>query len=318
MEKPMWVYYITICNHTHGDGNGRKRWWYLDQTYKENNGVDFSLWDEMVASAAEKGFNTLLVTVGDGVKYDSHPEISAPDAVSKEFLKKKLDEARALGLTPLPKLNFSTQHHCWLKEYRHMVSSQIYRKVCVDLIDELCELFDQPEYFHLGMDEETSYDCQQWNEAAIMRGEKLMFEDFGLMFDACRKNGARPWIWSDYRWINPEIFERRMPRDVVQSNWFYSHFADYPETHFYHDAIASYEILDKLGFDQLPTASTFSCNENPYETFAHIKKTVSPEHFLGFVNAPWFNLTPENAFLLRNNLFAWDWCRKKAESEGIL
>ncbi len=318
MKEKIWAYYIPITAHDHNDGNGKRRWWYLNEDYKETNDIDYSVWDELVASAAEKRFNTLLVSIGDGIKYESHPEISSPDAVSKEFLKKKLDEARALGLTPVPKLNFSTEHHAWLKDYRRMVSSKPYRQMTVDLIDEVCELFDNPKYFHLGMDEETSLDCEQWREAAIMRGENLMFEDFGIMFDACRKNGARPWVWSDYRWINPEIFERRMPRDVVQSNWFYSHFAEYPQGHFYNDAISSYEVLEKLGFDQIPTASTYDCNENPYETFAHIKKTVSDEHLLGFNDAPWYYLFKENIFLHRNNLDAWDRGRKKAEKEGLL
>ncbi len=318
MKDLMWAYYIPINNHTHGDGNGKKRCWYIDDGYRENNEIDYTIWDELVKTAAEKRFNTLLVSIGDGIQYESHPEIAAPDAVSKEFLKQKLDEARALGLIPIPKLNFSADHHCWLKEYRRMVSSKPYRQMTVDLIDEVCELFDKPAYFHLGMDEETSYDCAQWKEMAIMRGEKLMFEDFGIMFDACRRNGARPWIWSDYRWINPEIFERRMPRDVLQSNWFYSHFAEYPAGHFYNDAIGSYEILDKLGFDQMPTASTFNCNENPYETFVHIDKTVSKEHLLGFVDAPWFELKNADIYLHRNNLHAWDIGRKRAEAEGVL
>ncbi len=318
MKELKWAYFIQLSNHMHDDGNGKPRYWYYDgYDYQPENKIDFTLWDELIKMLHERHYNTLVIDVGDGVQYDSHPEISAVDAVSKEFLKQKLDEARALGITPIPKLNFSTEHHCWLKDYRRMVSSKIYRKVCVDLIDELCELFGHPELFHLGMDEETSYDSEQWREAVIMRGENLMFEDFGLMFDACRKNGARPWVWSDYFWINPEIFERRMPRDVVISNWFYGHFQDYPKTHFLYDAIRTFEELERMGFDQIPTCSTYSCSDNPKEIMIHCKKTVPENHLLGYLIAPWFDVNADNELLLKDGIIRFDKARKAVYPETL-
>lgn len=317
MNDMKWVYFIQLSNHMHNDGNGKFRYWYDVEPYIPENNVDFTIWDELIPMLKEQKCNTLLIDIGDGVKFDSHPEISAPDAVSKEFLKKKLDEARAAGLTPIPKFNFSTEHHCWLKEYRRMVSSKIYRKVCVDLIDEMCELFDKPELFHLGMDEETSLDSEQWRECVIMRGENLMFEDFGLMFDACRRNGARPWIWSDYYWINPEIFERRMPRDVMQSNWFYAHFREFPQGHFLRDAINSFEALDKMGFDQMPTCSTYDCQSNPREVMTHCKKLVNPATVKGYVMAPWADLTKENELILQNSVLRFGEARAKIYPETL-
>jgi len=320
MQEKIWAYFIPINCHTHTDGNSTmSTGWYVNEEFDINNNIDWSMWDELVKTAAEKRFNTLLVSVCDGVKYESHPDISAPDAVSKAFLKQKLDEARALGLKVIPKLNFSCEHRCWLKEYGRMVSSKPYRKMCVDLIDEVCELFDNPEYFHLGMDEESSLDCQQWKEAVVMRGENLMFEDFGIMFDACRRNGARPWVWADYQWNNPEIYERRMPRDVVQSNWFYDMFRDYPETHFYHSAIAAYEKIAKMGFDMIPTASVRNDeNTNPYQTFVHCQRVIPDKQILGYCDAPWYYLHPEEIYKHRNNLLQWGRCRERAEKEKIL
>ena len=56
-----------------------------------NNNVDLAIWDETVRFLAERKYNVLMIDVGDGIKYESHPEISAPDAWDKDFLKKKLD-----------------------------------------------------------------------------------------------------------------------------------------------------------------------------------------------------------------------------------
>ncbi len=51
----------------------------------------------------------------------------------------------------MPKLNFSTCHDAWLGKYARTVSTPIYYQVCNDLIAEVCDLFDGPRLFHLGM-----------------------------------------------------------------------------------------------------------------------------------------------------------------------
>ena len=49
----------------------------------------------------------VVIDVGDGVRFDSHPELALSNSWSKEKLAQKLSEARELGLTVVPKLNFS-------------------------------------------------------------------------------------------------------------------------------------------------------------------------------------------------------------------
>ena len=56
---------------------------------------------------------------------------------------------------PMPKLNFSTCHDSWLKDYHRMVSSQTHYKVVADIIADVCAIFDKPALFHLGFDEEV-------------------------------------------------------------------------------------------------------------------------------------------------------------------
>ncbi|MBR6765431.1 MAG: hypothetical protein IKM06_02990 [Clostridia bacterium] len=304
MDKK-WIYFIQLSNHMWDDGNGKQRYWYpeLDpDAYTPNNNVDLEVWDRVIKRAAEKGYNTLLIDLGDAVQYRSHPEIAAPDALTVDELKALLDKARGYGFSLIPKLNFSTDHHCWMKKYRRMVSSDIYREVCVDLINEVCELFDHPELFHLGMDEEHSFDCIQWREIAIMRGEKLMFEDFGIMFDAVRKNGARPWVWADYYWNHPDIFMRNMPKDVVLSNWFYVRFQNFPESDYHYKCIQAFKVFEEAGFDQIPTCSTCGSPQNPAETLLYMPTVISDEHLLGYCMAPWIYVTEENENLLMDSV----------------
>jgi hypothetical protein len=198
-----------------------------------------------------------------------------------------------------------------------MVSSNIYRKVCVDLIDEVCELFDKPEYFHLGMDEEHSFDCIQWREIAIMRGPKLMFEDFGIMFDAVRKNGSRPWVWADYYWNHPDIFMENMPKDVVLSNWFYVRFKNYPQSDYHYRAMEGFSVFNEAGYDQIPTCSVCGSSANPGETLIHMPKVISDNQLVGYCMAPWIRISEENENLLMDSVERLWYARKKVCPETL-
>ena len=224
-NKFMWTYLIHLSTHMWVDEHFHGHSWFTvtSQPYSETNNVDLKIWDDTVKYLAECRYNTLIIDLGDAVKYESHPEICAPDAWDKDFLKKKLSEIRALGMTPIPKLNFSAGHDTWMKKYRRMVSTPEYYTFCADIIREVCELFDCPEYFHIGFDEEVARK-QEPHEMIVVRGDDLWWHDFYFICRECEKYGARPWIWSDYYWDNKELFLKKMSKDVLQSNWFYGEF----------------------------------------------------------------------------------------------
>ena len=96
---------------------------------------------------SQQGMNMVLVDLGDGVKYESHPEIAVNNAWSTARLKQELAKLREMGLEPIPKLNFAAGHDVWLGKYSRMVSTDIYYGVCKDLIEEVSALFDKPRFF---------------------------------------------------------------------------------------------------------------------------------------------------------------------------
>ena len=124
-NKMIWAYFLQLSDHMWDDENTPPRGLFLEPSYQPENKTDLAVWDEMVQFIAKLNYNMLVVDVGDGVQFESHPEISAPNAWTKELLQTKLAELRALGIEPIPKLNFSACHHTWLKQYRHMVSTEI-------------------------------------------------------------------------------------------------------------------------------------------------------------------------------------------------
>jgi len=243
-------------------------------------------WDLVVSQLPEKGINTLVVDVGDGVRFDSHPELALKNSWSKEKLDQKLSEARSLGLTVVPKLNFSSGHNVWLKEYRRMLSTSAYYRVVEDLIDETAELFDSPGLFHLGMDEETAA-AQETYDYCVVRHQDLWWSDLLHTVKHCQRHGARPWIWADILWSSPEEFQKRMPKDVIQSNWYYGGDFQRFKDGEYIAALNGIEKLDALGYDQIPCGSNWWWIHNLEQLGLFCKEHVQPEHLMGIMAASW-------------------------------
>jgi hypothetical protein len=212
---------------------------------------------------------------------------------SVERFRRKLEQLRAKGLEPIPKLNFSTTHDIWLKEYHKMVSTPKYYQVCADVIADVIETFDTPRYFHIGFDEETA-NHQRSHSIAIVRQGDLWWHDFLFIVKEVEKRGVRAWCWSDKIWHAKDEFLKRMPKSVLQSNWYYGLSEidlDKPQNRkAYGNA---YVWLDEAGFDQVPTGSNWSTPENMAATAKFIKNTCAPENIRGFLAAPWVKTLPQ-------------------------
>ena len=65
---------------------------------------------------AAKGLNTVVIDLEEALSYPSHPELAVKGTWGVERFRRKLEQLRAKGLEPIPKLNFSTTHDIWLKE----------------------------------------------------------------------------------------------------------------------------------------------------------------------------------------------------------
>lgn len=297
-----WGFMLYLSNHMWSDESTLPRGKYLPKPYNDEIDTEVEAWDDAIKYLSEHKYNLVLIDVGDGIKYESHPEISAPNAWDKDFLKNKLDEIRAQGMIPVPKLNFSAGHDTWLKKYRRMISTPEYYQTCSDLIKEVSEAFGYPELFHIGFDEEDAEHQVGRHEMAIIRGEDLWFHDLNYIAAECSKHGARPWIWSDYMWKHRDTFLRRMSKDIMQSNWYYGVFYDnIVDGSMFLPMIESYELLDKHGFDQIPTCSMYEFYYNIKQTLAYCKDMLSEEHLKGVMVAPWVSTNSLDSLDLKRN-----------------
>ena len=261
---------------------------------------DEAVWRRLTDRMAQKGFNAVVMDLGEGCVYPSHPELAVKGSWSAERLQKELARLRGMGIEPIPKLNFSTSHDTWLKEYGRMVSTPEYYKVCADLIRDVCEIFGRPRLFHLGYDEETMGNQAKYAYAVIRQGE-LWWHDFNFFVKTVENLGMRPWIWSDYMWRHGDEFLKRMPKSVMQSNWYYRQWFDFetiPKERRVH--LESFLTLEKAGFDQIPCGSNWACEENIAGLVKFCRKNIAPERLKGFLMTTWGPTLPNHeAKLLR-------------------
>jgi hypothetical protein len=242
---------------------------------------DTPLWNDLLIRMSEAGMNAVVIDLGDGVKYESHPEIAVRRAWTRKRLRRELEKCRKLGLEPIPKLNFSTAHDTWLGPYARMVSTDTYYAVCRDLIAETIDLFDRPRLFHLGMDEETARH-QSHYEYVVLRQFDLWWRDLYFFIEQVEKGGVRPWVWSDYIWNHPDEFLKKMPRSVLQSNWYYGGRFNQKINY-----VQAYKQLEQGRYEQVPTGSNWSRPENFGKTVTYCRKHIAPKRLVGFLQSTW-------------------------------
>ncbi len=256
--------------------------------YADHLEFDLDVFHRLTEKLPELGLNTVLIDLGEGIRYDSHPELAIKGSLAPDVVRDEVHRLRALGLEPVPKLNFSASHDAWLGEYERMISTDIYRKVASDLIHEVCEIFEKPKYFHLGMDEETPSHQGAYGYCAV-RGETLWWRDFLHLVDCCERENTRPWIWSDYYWHHPDSFRAKMPRTVLQSNWHYYNLrGEHCELGQNPIGYRTYLDFNEMGFDQVPTTTTWSFSKNTEQLINQlVGEHLDPAHICGFMTAAW-------------------------------
>ena len=260
------------------------------------------LWRKATDHAAAKGLNMNVIDLGEGLIYPSHPELSIKGSWTPERMRAEIARLNALGIEVIPKLNFSTTHNGWLKQYRRMLSTPTYYKVCEDIIADVAEIFDTPRFFHIGFDEETAHhqDNSRWGLYISVRKGEFWWYDFLHIVRTVEKNGMRAWTWSDYGWDHPDYYTR-CPKSVLMSNWYYDEsyggFELAENKTQCKKRLQGFYELDKAGFEQVPCGTNWSgwkrrqlkigADDVIGKLVKVCRRDISKKLLKGFMMAPW-------------------------------
>jgi len=249
---------------------------------------DRELWYSHLAELREIGVNTLIVDVADGMVFESHPELALEGSLAHDEMRAEVAKMKAMGFEVVPKLNFSAAHDIWLKEYSYMLGTGIYREVCAQLIDEVCDVF-KPKHFHLGMDEETVNNQRSLLYVAIRRGD-VWWRDFYHLVNCVEKNNAAAWIWSDRILEYEDEFFEKMPKSVIQNHWYYAgQFSEADEgfTEGKKRHLELYRKMDKAGYKHIPAGSIWDAKDNFSKLTRFALDNISEENLLGMMQTVW-------------------------------
>ena len=268
-----------------------ERWDFKDRV--DHLRAEDAVWRECTEAMRANGFNMAVIDVGEALEYPSHPELKVKGSWSVGRMREELARLREMGLEPIPKLNFSTTHNAWMKDWRYLAATEKYDKVCAELIDDVVDAFDGPRFFHMGHDEETIGHQGGWGhyQFIVVRKGELFWKSFRANYDAVKAAGCRPWCFSDQIWYDRQRFIDNMPRDVIQCPWNCVADKNHPE---YTESI---DEMAKLGFDFIPDGSTYTSKrediartELPF-VMDYCRKHVPLKQVLGFVVCPWVTTT---------------------------
>ena len=281
---------------------------------------DDDFWAYILDESVKAGLNTIVLDLGDGIQYASHPEIPMNGAWSRKRVREEVKRCKELGIQLIPKLNFSTGHDQWLGEYHRMTSTKIYYQLCNDLIKEVYNLFDKPTYIHLGMDEEDARHCAG-RDLGVFRQDELYWHDLKFLCDCVADNGAKAWIWSCPLFRHPEEYKKHMDADdAVISPWYYhalkeenwtpisswEEYVKYYAKEPYKSLNLTYVEEDpynvmwrsvalpllKEGYEYVPCGSTFyNVDQNMEDLVEYFKENAPDDQILGYMTAPWYSTT---------------------------
>ena len=263
-----------------------------------------ALWKEAADHAVAKGLNMIVVDLAEGLAYPSHPELAIEGSWSAEKMSAEVRRLKGLGVEVIPKLNFSTTHDGWLKQYRRLVSTPQYYAVCADVLKDAYEIFGHPRFIHIGCDEEDHIYhimTSKTRQFVLTRRGEVWKNDFLFYVRTVEKLGARAWCWSDYGWDHPD-FHAWCPKSVVMSDWYYDegHGGFDPKTNPVEEdrkRIAQYAALEAAGFDQIPCGTNWAGRKRDQEKcgaddvigklVGYCRRTIAPERLMGFMMASW-------------------------------
>lgn len=258
------------------------------------------------------------------LRFDSLPELSWPEAYTKDEVRPLLQEAKDMGLELIPVFNhFGHATAGRVKHGKHVVLDQNprlwylfsedgwcwdirraeVRALLKNVRAELCDLFGDGSYFHIGCDEAYNYPY-------TAQGLNVLCDFIGEIADDLIAHGRRPVMWADMLLYKHEQYRQRdklvaaavsaeseafllehIDKRILLADWQYWATCSPVETSL---------TLQKAGFDVLlcpwdcSTECTDACTE-----------TVKQYALFGLMHTTWHTLTRGTPYIAYTAAALW-------------
>jgi hypothetical protein len=208
-------------------------------------------------------YNTLMIEVDGWLKYERHPKIATPDAMSKAEMKELVDYAKSRGFEVIPQVqtfghfDFVLRH----EEYKHLAenpdavnrreaprpaycpSNPETYKLVFDLFEEVIEVF-QPRYFHIGHDEIVEVGKGDLALCERCKGtppHELLANEVIKLHDWLKERGLTTLMWGDQLLaehnggppFNTALATPLLPKDIIICDWRYEPRPDHPSLRYF-------------------------------------------------------------------------------------
>lgn len=233
---------------------------------------DRDVWNRVVEECVKYRIDTIFLDCGEAIRFKTYPEFAVEGSWEPEEVTREVRRVREMGVQIMPKLNFSAAHDPWAQEYgRSKISTPEYYTMCRKVIQELYDIFDSPEYIHLGLDEESPDVATPENH---FRAGEALLKDYAYLVDCVRETGATPCMWN-----SPFLYDKKaydyFGRDVIiYSEMYYTYKKEdwtsienqmdivknyyrdaFPRRDFYKDYVANYGDVPIQYIEQDPVVS---------------------------------------------------------------
>ena len=283
-----------------------------DGGYKTEVYFDKNTFEKLIVAAKDYGFDTVMLNLGEGIVYDSHPEIAIKGSMPKAEFKTYLNKIRELGMKVAPMLDFSALRNAWTGEYCTTAGSLWYKDFCCDILTEILELFENPEFCHLGFESEIME--KQENQAIMTRrNQEVLRRDMRALFDICDKFGTRPWIWIDEHSIEfiggraadkEDIFKSFIPKNTILSYLYFPPiYPHYVEQGRVKEEMKMCDKICSWGYDVYPMCSTWFRHESSRDMINYHVKCVGLKSVKGWVCNPNAFTVDSKYYWILNDMF---------------
>jgi len=217
--------------------------WRADKT-KVNFNVE--LGRLVVRSMGRLKMNMIILTMGNSVQWQSHPDIALPGAWTQEKFREFVQFIRKYHIEIVPEFNLSPCHDSWLGKYHALVGKPVYFQTIQDILSEYIDNLDPTvRTIHLGADEESTYHNENMKlEPKFLRPPAERIEAMSRQVRFLESRGVDTMIWADIilsdrpkgRWMwelydTPDENARLLKEKVIHVEWFpYTHYGNFAIT----------------------------------------------------------------------------------------